>query len=188
MLKNNLLNRQFGRLTVLERSESINKRSAWLCLCSCGNKKIIKAEYLLRGHTKSCGCLNQEKRSGRAKTMYSVSIKYSPIESNARTVWRKTYKDIKFEDFYRISQMDCYYCGLEPSNKCKDGLHDKKSSEIRKEAVFVYNGLDRVNSEEGHSIDNVVPCCWPCNYAKRDRTISQFTDWIIKIYDRLIRK
>lgn len=28
----------------------------WLCKCDCGNEKYIRAEYVIRGHTKTCGC------------------------------------------------------------------------------------------------------------------------------------
>ena len=34
--------------------------SCWLCLCKCGEKKIIAAVNLKQGLTKSCGCLHKE--------------------------------------------------------------------------------------------------------------------------------
>lgn len=52
----------FGRLTVVERVGSDGNRHAlWLCSCECGGEKIVVASDLKRGHTKSCGCIREEK-------------------------------------------------------------------------------------------------------------------------------
>lgn len=32
----------------------------WVCLCECGNEKIISGKNLRNGHTQSCGCLNKD--------------------------------------------------------------------------------------------------------------------------------
>lgn len=37
------------------------KESLWLCLCNCGNRKIIRRSNLKRGLTTSCGCYNLER-------------------------------------------------------------------------------------------------------------------------------
>ena len=57
-----LTGQRFGRLVVLERAENNNYGQAqWLCLCDCGNKKIINGGSLRKGATKSCGCIAKEK-------------------------------------------------------------------------------------------------------------------------------
>lgn len=57
-----LTGREFGRLTVIERQGSNEKRHAlWLCKCQCGNSKVISSQDLLEGNTNSCGCLRKEK-------------------------------------------------------------------------------------------------------------------------------
>lgn len=66
-----LTGQRFGRLTVIERAE--NGRcggkavTKWLCRCECGTEKIIEGHSLKRGRTKSCGCLNDEKREKNLK-------------------------------------------------------------------------------------------------------------------------
>lgn len=52
---------KFGRLRVIKRAEN-NKynRAQWLCECECGNTVIVSGNALLKGNTKSCGCLNAE--------------------------------------------------------------------------------------------------------------------------------
>lgn len=51
----------FGRLTALE-CVGTNKRHSyvWLCVCTCGNTKVIDGNQLRMGRTKSCGCLDLE--------------------------------------------------------------------------------------------------------------------------------
>jgi hypothetical protein len=50
----------FGRLTVKAKSEKVNFRTAWTCLCLCGKEKVILAQSLKNGATASCGCLHKE--------------------------------------------------------------------------------------------------------------------------------
>jgi len=186
MKKENLLGQKFGRLTVIGKAEPIGKRNrmAWLCLCDCGTEKIIKSDGLKSGDTKSCGCLNNEKRSQRAVKMYSVRIKYHPSEATARSIWRKNYNDgLSFEDFFRISQLLCHYCGSKPNNVQNIHLSYKNSSAFAKEnGAFIYNGLDRIDNTKLHTLENVVPCCKWCNFAKRERTVAEFEAWIQQLY------
>ena len=57
-----LTNRVFDRLTVIERDLSRNKgyMTYWLCRCECGNVVSVQASKLKSGHTKSCGCWQKE--------------------------------------------------------------------------------------------------------------------------------
>lgn len=57
----------FGRLTVLHRVPSDGKVK-FACKCECGNTVNITASNLRSGTSKSCGCLNTEKRSSTHKT------------------------------------------------------------------------------------------------------------------------
>jgi hypothetical protein len=56
-----LTGRKFGRLTVLSFvTFDAAHHSLWLCECSCGTCKVIAKASLVRGLTKSCGCLHRE--------------------------------------------------------------------------------------------------------------------------------
>lgn len=63
MKTRNLLGHIFGRLTVIAGpySKRVNDRSIvyWECKDSCGNRNLYKANYLLIGDVKSCGCLKE---------------------------------------------------------------------------------------------------------------------------------
>lgn len=53
----NLSGQHFGYWTVLQRAENSQSGSArWLCRCECGKERIVRAQELKRGKSKSCGC------------------------------------------------------------------------------------------------------------------------------------
>jgi len=52
---------KFGRLIAVSRAETKEgKPTKWLCLCKCGNKKVVETRALRSGATVSCGCYNKE--------------------------------------------------------------------------------------------------------------------------------
>lgn len=56
-----LTNQRFGRLAVIKFiGRSKRYEQLYLCRCDCGNEVIVKRKGLLKGETKSCGCLRKE--------------------------------------------------------------------------------------------------------------------------------
>ena len=56
--KRDLAGRQFGKLTAIEDTGRRRRgHRLWRCRCKCGNETIVDQSNLVRGHTKSCGCL-----------------------------------------------------------------------------------------------------------------------------------
>lgn len=55
----------FGRWTALSR---ISGQRKWLCRCECGTIRAVSTSHLRQGKSKSCGCLDKELASARAKT------------------------------------------------------------------------------------------------------------------------
>ena len=54
-------NKQFGRWTVIDRAENKKRKDIhWLCICSCGTRRVVSGYSLRIEDTKSCGCLNIE--------------------------------------------------------------------------------------------------------------------------------
>lgn len=62
-----LTGRKFGRLTVIGRAESRGRSSAWRCSCTCGKEVVVRADNLISGGTRSCGCLRKDMLSKRTK-------------------------------------------------------------------------------------------------------------------------
>ncbi len=65
----NLTGKSFGRLKVIELKEIKGKgHFYYLCQCQCGNFRTIDGHSLIKGKTKSCGCLRKELLRERNKT------------------------------------------------------------------------------------------------------------------------
>jgi hypothetical protein len=68
-MKRNLTGQKFGRLVALSYVEmSADNRPRWSFRCDCGTIKIITARSVIKGKTKSCGCLSSETTAARNKT------------------------------------------------------------------------------------------------------------------------
>lgn len=107
-----LTGKRFGRLTVINRADDYidkngDRRVQWRCLCDCGNEKIIRAQALKNGSTKSCGCLKNEKTSLRC-------FKNIVGQSFGRWVVVKREKDYVSPSGYHRTQWLCKCsCGNE---------------------------------------------------------------------------
>ena len=55
-----LTGQKFGKLIVISGGTGKDGRMSWLCLCQCGNEKIVPSIRLRDGTTRSCGCLRSE--------------------------------------------------------------------------------------------------------------------------------
>lgn len=65
----NVLDRKFGRLLVVERVETDkHPKYQWRCKCDCGNETIASVSDLKRGTKLSCGCLRRETAASTART------------------------------------------------------------------------------------------------------------------------
>lgn len=72
-----LTNQHFGKLTVLyDTGVRKNRQVVWHCKCDCGKECDVVGQALRTGHTKSCGCLNYEKKVEDlvGKTFYDLIV------------------------------------------------------------------------------------------------------------------
>lgn len=90
-----LTGKKFGRLKVLKRVENKGKETVWLCRCDCGKKSVVFSSNLLKGHTKSCGCLKEESK-GNFKHGFSKTKLGNIYNSIKDRCFRKKCKEYKF--------------------------------------------------------------------------------------------
>jgi hypothetical protein len=76
---------------------------------------------------------------------------------------------LTMEQFVTLTSSLCVYC--------------KKISQGRE-----YVGIDRVDSSQGYTEQNCVPCCDICNYMKSDLSQEEFFEHISSIYKILIER
>lgn len=71
---------RFGRYTVVARAPSRGEcRGLWLCHCDCGTEKVVAANVLRNGNTRSCGCLRRESVCARnTKHGHKTGGRYTP--------------------------------------------------------------------------------------------------------------
>jgi hypothetical protein len=171
---------RFGRLTLLKYY-----KGKWETQCDCGNKISRLTNQITSGNIKSCGCLNADQNKKKAAKLIAARKKFDPRTTSARRIWKQYIRrdaecNLSFDQFLQISQRNCFYCGEVPSRVYNFFIakSNKGSEEAKKKGDFIYNGLDRINSDGYHTLDNVVACCYLCNRNKNTLPQHQFINKI----------
>ncbi len=105
--------------------------------------------------------------------------KYKERAKKSEIIFRLSKKN-----FINITQENCYYCGIAPSNvlEHRDYYHCKGGKRTYKYGTpFYYNGIDRKDNNKGYILSNIVACCAICNRAKYKLSIPQFKTWLKRI-------
>jgi hypothetical protein len=55
-----MIGQRFDRLTIIAIGPLRGKHRYWVCRCSCGTEKTVRADSVKAGMVRSCGCLNRE--------------------------------------------------------------------------------------------------------------------------------
>lgn len=145
------------------------KKRVWLFQCDCGRQKELTPEAVFRKYnaTTSCGCKREKEFKGLQSLQYAV---YTEGDYHR--------DGISFEQFLKLSQENCHYCG-----KLVAEVGSMRIGRYNKELFFVYLGLDRKDNNLPHTLDNCVPCCWRCNDKKSDDSKNKFLEWIRAVYN-----
>ena len=69
------------------------------------------------------------------------------------------------------------------SKEIEDRLNESKSQKRLSDHVLKCNGIDRVDSSKGYTLENSVPCCKYCNIAKHTMTSTEFYAWVRRVYE-----
>lgn len=179
-----------GRLVVLSHAGKDHRnKHLWLCLCECGNEKVVVSDNLSSGKSNSCGCLSAEflAKKGNQYGLYDdrevalLKVQYHHLKKRNNN---KGFDGlISFELFSLLSKSPCRYCGLDYSKEIKDRLNGSKKKKRLSDHVLKCNGIDRIDSSKGYTEENSVPCCKYCNTAKNTMTEGDFFKWIKKVYE-----
>ena len=168
----NEIGHTYGRLTVIGTPDTLPRRGRamrWKCRCTCGNIFEVEGSRLRLGNAQSCGCIAREKTKPMKEVARARLWKaYSKDATRRGHAWK-----LSPEGFTSMLEQPCHYCAAPPSQIIR-----------RREEVFLYNGIDRVENSLGYLPNNCVPCCWKCNHAKADMPIEEFEAWM----DRIIQK
>ena len=172
---NDIVGQKFGRLTVLEATDSRNcgRSVIWKCSCSCSPGKIHYAATvnLISGSVSSCGCLRKEKsaelcRKRRGPLSPSWNQKLTDEE-------RIQGRDIPEYKEWRVSvyERDNFTC-----QKCGDST----GGNLNAHHIEAYAD----NSELRTKLSNGVTLCKDCHnnyhhlYGRKHATREKFEEWI----------
>lgn len=173
------IGKRINSFTVIKHLERKFDRHWCILKCDCGTE--VKYSYtdikiaLKKEKLKKCqSCL----RIGQSR----LDLQLENFQAEKNYLFRR-YKigakerQLEFiltkTEFEQIIQQNCTYCGQIPSRP--------QTFKIDKNLTFFYNGVDRINSNEGYTNKNCVPCCTTCNQAKSTKSKKDFLDWILKV-------
>lgn len=91
-----LIGKRFGKLIALYPTDNRTNQNniIWHCQCDCGNECNVSSSNLVKGHTKSCGCLLKEKNAEKIKDLsgqrFGKLIVISPTDkrSGSSVIWK----------------------------------------------------------------------------------------------------
>lgn len=195
------------KTTIIERLNlPRGDNGRYRCVCECGREFVVNLKELRNGLYK-CSCDDSsalrlgDKKDGscaepnadalrvfrddlsghpsdvrsKIKGIYSSSVVY-----RSNKILKMKY-DISVKEFADLMKLPCYYCGQAGVSR---GVIKRKEGDV----AFYYNGLDRVDNARGYMLDNVVPCCKRCNFAKGAHTEDEFREWVDLVYHYHINK
>lgn len=164
----------FGRLIVLARVENIESvHSIFTCRCVCGRIVDIRGGHLSSGKTQSCGCL-------RTKFLPGIAARNNLFYKYRReALMRNIEFTLDQALFIELTQQNCYYCDQIPATefRVKTSL-----------GVYIFNGLDRIDNQQGYHSNNVVTCCRACNYAKHTDSQEEYINRCIRVVAKWCNK
>jgi hypothetical protein len=148
-----------------KRRSDGKSNSLWECKCDCG--KIFNLDTnQIRCDRVSCGCHSTRSLHHEQDGKLIIGkLNRSKYICSAKD--RELYFDLSQQQFDILIFDNCYYCGIPPAGLTKVNKHKEMT-----------NGIDRVNSDIGYTVDNCVPCCWICNRAKADMSFADFIHWL----------
>jgi phosphopantetheine adenylyltransferase len=151
-----------GKLTLTKREGKY-----YVLQCDCGTEKRHQS---MLPTLRSCGCTRYEQRvSYEDQTINFIFHVMKNDVKRRKSELREAPFTLTFEQFKELIFKPCVYCGAEKINQTKYQ---------RGEGTLHWNGVDRVDSSKGYTIDNVVPCCKICNRAKGTKSVEEFRSWL----------
>lgn len=115
---------------------------------------------------RTIGKLGLNRKDFGAASAHAVYCSYAKRAKTKGLEW-----GLAENEFLILTSQQCFYCGSLPANVSKSGVYN---------GDYVYNGIDRLNSEQGYIPGNTVACCAVCNRAKSNMPIEDFLAWIEK--------
>lgn len=163
-----------------------HQEGKWKAVCTkCGKEQIIRISNARKRVSDGCsycsGHVGQRvPNSGQQNIIKHIT--YSLDELSYREYKSKItgfnqhsgrkYKEFKLtlDDWTSLIHSNCHYCGAEPNSN--NQYHNRRKTNPE---PFYMNGIDRIDPNQGYTLENCVPCCSICNRMKWDLP---YNEWI----------
>ena len=120
---------------------SDKKHKKFVCICDCGEEKVVREDHIKAGFSKSCGCL-------RKKILSKLHTKHGQRVGGRRTIYAILFDNI----VERCENKNC------KSYKNYGGRGISISDEFRDSKTFIKYILETLGPRpENHSIDRINP-------------------------------
>lgn len=179
------------RWTILEVFKKDNRYWTVKAQCECGKIKEVHRHSIVAGRSKSCGCYSVEltvkyftgrpSKLRKPKGYAGATAAINEYQRSAATKGRPF--ELSREQAIAIMEQNCMYCGVEPQHRAV-ARSAVKTDDGFKNCQFVHNGIDRIDSDIGYTLENCVPCCGKCNFMKRHHPLQDWLDQMRTILSR----
>lgn len=158
-----------------ERTNNNRRRIYYNVICkNCGAALVLRSDAI-KCDTINGKCIKCRGNNISPTDNVIYNIQYNRYKQNA--ILRNFNFDLTKDEFNQLISSSCYYCGERPKEV-------KSLMRYNKTGHPIYtNGIDRIDSTQGYTINNVVPCCEYCNRMKLDYTLDFFYNHIEKIHN-----
>jgi YHS domain-containing protein len=131
-----MLNKRFGKLTVVKDSgeRDYKQNILWECQCDCGNKVLANTDILNKGEKISCGCLKQSK----GEYFIERILKENNIKYEKEKSLIKNYPLLRF-DFYINKQYIIEFDGKQHFLCSNNGWNNKEHFEKTRKNDIIKN-------------------------------------------------
>lgn len=181
--------KKYHHLTMLKpvRSGGAGKGMYWLAQCDCGTTREVRASEAALGYVKTCGKCQYHlalvqgagakgghkfsQNHGRNRGLREQERRYMYSAMKRSIPWHLTPRE-----FEHIVKQPCTYCQAEP-REYKARLKKGKGRQVS----ALMNGIDRIDSSKGYTLDNCISCCTTCNRMKLDLPIADFIKQCTKV-------
>jgi hypothetical protein len=167
-----MVGKSFHSLTVTgDGFKNRHNQRKYECKCVCGNVSHVTGQKLKSGSIKSCGCHRAALRSKpTGVAAFNKIVRW--YKSNAIKAGRVF--TLSNEEIQSLIAERCTFCNKEPNQISSTACGSIK-----------FNGIDRIDSSKGYTIDNVQTCCFRCNEMKSNSSSKDFIAHLRQICNHL---
>ena len=173
MEKNHLVNKKFGKLTIVEIYHPKGKSVRCKCLCECGRTYDGRLYYLETAKVKSCGCLKKERTGNK-------SLRWIGYKTLPGGIWNKIVSCAKRRGI--IIEIDIKHGWkllIKQNNRC--ALTGELLNLTQANKSIITASLDRIDSSKGYVEGNVQWVHKDINRMKQEFSQAYFIELCKKV-------